>query len=1059
MSEPGGPCLSELRDRAVQALRCGGGEAIESLLHELLLLQEPLAKRYREVDVESVLRHNELRQGLNAIVTAFNILEKYGRNLLSTTKPKFWRAVKFNNPVFKSTVDAIKGGRDILYLYGYTVRQPDGVTFPEDVLEPDSWKVAAVTAEVAMLQIELGLLCKGTHPHPEIFHQFLPSCSQDAVPSNPNAPIAGISVGSPGARRVPNPQVMSPGSAGGTVMSEGRAGAVTASLPLQGVSGMSCAVCSTERVVSHCRACGLVFCRDCDGLYHRHPSRECHHREFIQGQDELSAAQERPGWEGDPSGPSQDIEEGARPGSLSPKQLAMEPVICRPAGGPWTCPACLLDNGLQVVLCLGCQRPRDPSPSPTSFRGPWCCQACTYHNQASSVLCSACDRPRLAGRPSFALRPNPVQAPRPHPLQDQQLPFPTPSQGQSCGWQCPHCTYINTGSSRVCDMCNLTSEVPEGEAMPPGTPTAGVMPPRTPVAGGGRGVGELAEAERQRELRESGLQLVNAIRMAEEHMIPPEEVACALFCSRDVPPLSWLDTELPHVLETISELVVRDGQELGLPEAPIQALMSMGFTDQEEGFKALYVNGGDVDKAVVDLQRRLLEPFHVRMWQEDEVSIQVDQPDKERVLRQLLATYSLPSWGRAEIVLSLMQEGSEHIQIQDAVEAVKQSQDREFIKRSLSLTCLICYSLYPRSKMQSLTSCECNICQECFKTNFTLAVREKHIKDLVCPCCSKPDIDDEAQWLSYFSTLDVQLRDCLDEDVYHLFHKKLTERTLMTDPNFKWCTHCSNGFIYDGNQSRVTCPQCHGSFCVDCKRPWEPQHQGISCEDFQNWKRENDPEYQAQGLAAYLKENGIDCPNCKFRYALARGGCMHFTCSQCQHQFCSGCYNTFLGKKKCPDPTCLLKDSLHAHHPRDCLSYLRDWEVARLQSLLQNNGVNFDTEHPLGVEETLGGRCRVMQQREEQGRVTDEACGNEVCPGGVGLCESHYKEYLVSRINGHSLDPAQLFTVGEMEICLSRCGKPQAARGQGEDEGQYWARLLKVISSIPLGDKMPRYRK
>ncbi|XP_059816238.1 E3 ubiquitin-protein ligase RNF31-like [Hypanus sabinus] len=96
---------------------------------------------------------------------------------------------------------------------------------------------------------------------------------------------------------------------------------------------------------------------------------------------------------------------------------------------------------------------------------------------------------------------------------------------------------------------------------------------------------------------------------------------------------------------------------------------------------------------------------------------------------------------------------------------------------------------------------------------------------------------------------------------------------------------------------QVTCPQCQGSFCVECKRPWEPQHQGISCDEFQTWKRENDPEYQAQGLAAYLKENGIDCPKCKFRYALARGGCMHFTCSQCQYEFCSGCYNAFLSKK------------------------------------------------------------------------------------------------------------------------------------------------------------------
>lgn len=38
---------------------------------------------------------------------------------------------------------------------------------------------------------------------------------------------------------------------------------------------------------------------------------------------------------------------------------------------------------------------------------------------------------------------------------------------------------------------------------------------------------------------------------------------------------------------------------------------------------------------------------------------------------------------------------------------------------------------------------------------------------------------------------------------------------------------------------------------------WEPQHQDVSCEQFQLWKRENDPEYQRQGLAGYLRDNGI----------------------------------------------------------------------------------------------------------------------------------------------------------------------------------------------------------
>lgn len=37
-----------------------------------------------------------------------------------------------------------------------------------------------------------------------------------------------------------------------------------------------------------------------------------------------------------------------------------------------------------------------------------------------------------------------------------------------------------------------------------------------------------------------------------------------------------------------------------------------------------------------------------------------------------------------------------------------------------------------------------------------------------------------------------------------------------------------------------------------------------------------------------------ECPNCKYRYDLSKGGCMHFKCTTCSHEFCSGCYNPFV---------------------------------------------------------------------------------------------------------------------------------------------------------------------
>ena len=71
------------------------------------------------------------------------------------------------------------------------------------------------------------------------------------------------------------------------------------------------------------------------------------------------------------------------------------------------------------------------------------------------------------------------------------------------------------------------------------------------------------------------------------------------------------------------------------------------------------------------------------------------------------------------------------------------------------------------------------------------------------------------------------------------------------------------------------------------------------------------------------------------RYSLSRGGCMHMTCPHCKHEFCSGCAKPFAMGAKCQVSDYCAKLGLHAHHPRNCLFYLRDKEPQRLQKLLE----------------------------------------------------------------------------------------------------------------------------
>lgn len=63
------------------------------------------------------------------------------------------------NTTLKVVFD-FQGGRNVLCLYGYSNQQADGLSFPDDVIDPDVGRVAAVTLEVMSLRMELEMLIK-----------------------------------------------------------------------------------------------------------------------------------------------------------------------------------------------------------------------------------------------------------------------------------------------------------------------------------------------------------------------------------------------------------------------------------------------------------------------------------------------------------------------------------------------------------------------------------------------------------------------------------------------------------------------------------------------------------------------------------------------------------------------------------------------------------------------------------------------------------------------------------------------------------------------------------
>ncbi|TNN36365.1 E3 ubiquitin-protein ligase RNF31 [Liparis tanakae] len=792
MSSPESVQMEELRRRS-QALLSSSGSAqdVKAEVQTMAALPLPLSEKYRHLGVEAMLAENttcrnsqEVLESLSRLVKALSILEKYGCNLTSPARPRYWRSVKHNNPVFRTTVDAIKGRRTVLFLYGYTSQQSDGLSFPDDVTQPDAGLVAAVTLEVMTLRTEVDLLLKGTHPHPGNFRNIIPFILQQRASAACAAPPP-------------------PWSARHTFCDAcddlfhrlpARANHKRAPPPEAPPVGV-CTICGVGAPLARCGSCSHALCDPCDALFHAHPDHRGHRR-------------------GNPTS--------------------------SPSLSPWACARCTTVNEMRAVLCATCERPRlaaaaapeVAAPVPTSPSAEWRCRSCTVANAGSSILCEVCERPRLATRPHAAAPP----------------PGPAPPAEPGAKWMCQYCTYVNPSATGLCEMCNLSSRDSAGASLPRSLQQTKDQPPPEgprPPPEGSRGLLEGPQLGPEAERRGvSAEEVYAAICMCGGSNANPcdwltselphllDEI-CAMAASVQVErggeeaepsgakpsraeaKAAWLaargDTE-----RAVRQLL-RDRQ------VKMKELLSLGFREAPRCEEALRLSGGEVKGALSLLQRPLLEPFHQRIWADQpEPPIDPKHPDKQvqrgsfcvpgappggrrvrcltpgappppqRTCRRLLALYDLPSWGRCELVLALLQEPDVTSSLEDVVQAVKESQDKDFIRRLLINECPCCLSNFPRSKMQSLTSCQCSVCHECFGQHFTVAVRDRHIRDMVCPVCGEPDINESEQLDSYFSTLDIQLRNCLEADVYDLFHKKLTEHALMKDPKFLWCCHVSH---------------------------------------------------------------------------------------------------------------------------------------------------------------------------------------------------------------------------------------------------------------------------
>ena len=233
--------------------------------------------------------------------------------------------------------------------------------------------------------------------------------------------------------------------------------------------------------------------------------------------------------------------------------------------------------------------------------------------------------------------------------------------------------------------------------------------------------------------------------------------------------------------------------------------------------------------------------------------------------------------------------------------------------------CGVCGDEFATNFIIKLPNCvnDCHVCHNCMKRHLVVQLKEsgKNVKNILCPgdgCEQKIISNNENDLL-----LQQLFRNFLPQDIFKLFDDRVLEGMLEEDVYFKWCSDetCPEGISWENPRVlKMQCPRGHFT-CFECGRKWVEQHEGLTCEQFSQWEMENNPEYQNKRLDGYLRAiDAMKCPQCKFRYELVRGGCLHFKCGKCQTEFCGFCYALY--SRDCRKSQKCATRGLHQHCPR-----------------------------------------------------------------------------------------------------------------------------------------------
>ncbi|XP_037982426.1 E3 ubiquitin-protein ligase RNF31 [Motacilla alba alba] len=756
--------LQDLRAALEEALLRCPAEAEPPELRPVLRLPLPPTQKLKHLQGKRILCDNlewnpgGLPRGLEQLRTALNILEKYGRNLLSPRPPRHWRGVRFGNPVFKSTVGAIQGGRAVLKLLGYTEESGEGLSFPPPPHGPHPPLVAAVTADVLVLRAELDLLLLNQHPNPHFFTQILLGgdewpLASDAVPAAS--------------------EVLPAGEAG-----PGRGWECRSCTFRNPAPRVLCLVCERPRLARRPQPSPAPArpwpCPRCTFLNPGHAPRceMCGADHAPSG--DITAAVTTP----TPAAVSATSGFGAATSCSDPASSGL--TTATSCAGKSTSGSSPASSGVTTTTSCAGKATSGSSPA---------CSGVSKCTSGTADVTSGVSKTTPGVAASTSGVGNTTSGVGDATSGDPKLTFGLENTTSGSG-------NTTSGDAKSTSGAGNSTSGVEGVAGEAGNGTSGCA-----EATSGCGPAPSRDALRQRKLLEDGRRLVELVRAAESQGLPPESLGPAPFSALPEPsgPAPSPESQIRHfrsrlggVLKSLLEAepdqngggaslgpfslaeaawawLEGEGQLdrarrvlIGRRKQQLRLLSSLGFPEAAPAAAALRRQQGSHWGALCELQRIKLRPFRLRQQQGAEPGLDFDQADQQALVRQILASLPVASWGRASLVaglgrelgLGLLPAPSQEPLLAELVEAVGSCPDRAALRRRLRCECAVCGWGLPRQLMQWLPGCSCPLCPECFRLHFTVGLRERGVGALGCPSCGRPDLRDDAQRLWYWSTLE-----------------------------------------------------------------------------------------------------------------------------------------------------------------------------------------------------------------------------------------------------------------------------------------------------------------